>query len=152
MGFDADTALLKRLELNAEILDSGCCGMAGSFGFQSGDHYDVSLKVGNMVLLPAVQRASTDTLVLADGFSCREQIAQTTNRQGLHLAQVIQMALHHGEDGIRGAFPERRCMKQAEFHGRLSSGDWTLLVAVGAVLAGGLALKKLAERRRSRRE
>jgi len=148
MGFDADAALLKRLELDAEILDSGCCGMAGSFGFRPGDHYDVSMKVGDMVLLPAVRRASSDTLVMADGFSCREQIAQTTNRQGLHLAQVIQMALHHRDHGPRNAFPERQIVNSREFHGPLSARESTLLIAMGALAVAGLMLRRLARHRR----
>ncbi|HEX5464934.1 MAG TPA: FAD-binding and (Fe-S)-binding domain-containing protein [Burkholderiales bacterium] len=93
MHMDADKALFGRLGLDYEILDSGCCGMAGSFGFEKGK-YDLSLKIGERVLLPAVRQASGDTLIIADGFSCREQIIQTTSRTPLHLAQVLQMALH----------------------------------------------------------
>jgi hypothetical protein len=70
--------------------------MAGSFGFEK-DHYDVSIKCGERVLLPAVRAAAKDTLIIADGFSCREQIAQATGRQALHLAQVIQLALRGGQ-------------------------------------------------------
>ncbi len=91
-----EQAVLAKLGLDVEVLDSGCCGMAGSFGFEK-DHYDVSIKVGERVLLPAVRDAAEDTLIIADGFSCREQIAQTTDRRALHLAQVIQMAMH--QDG-----------------------------------------------------
>ena len=72
---------------------SGCCGMAGAFGFEK-DHYDVSIKVGERALLPTVRSAGEDTLIIADGFSCREQIAQATDRHALHIAQVIQMAIH----------------------------------------------------------
>jgi len=93
MKMKAEKAVLTKLGLDFEILDSGCCGMAGSFGFEK-DHYDVSIKVGERVLLPAVRNASKDTLIIADGFSCREQIAQATGRRALHLAQVIQMAMH----------------------------------------------------------
>src|SRR5205823_4090360 len=81
--------------LDVTVLDAGCCGMAGSFGFEK-DHYDVSIKCGERVLLPAMRAAARDTLIIADGFSCREQIAQMTDRQALHLAQVIQMALRGG--------------------------------------------------------
>jgi len=91
-----EQAVLAKLGLDVEVLDSGCCGMAGSFGFEK-DHYDVSIKVGERALLPAVRDAAEDTLIIADGFSCREQIAQTTDRRALHLAQVIQMAMH--QDG-----------------------------------------------------
>ena len=65
--------------------------MAGSFGFEA-EHYDVSVAVGERVLLPAVRAAGADTLIIADGFSCREQIAQLTGRRALHLAQVAAAA------------------------------------------------------------
>ena len=71
------------------MLDSGCCGMAGYFGYEKGDHYDVSIKAGERVLLPAVRNAAETTIIIADGFSCREQIEQETDRKGLHLAQVL---------------------------------------------------------------
>ena len=85
--------VLRGLGLDVEILDSGCCGMAGAFGFERGERYQVSLKVGELVLLPAVRNAPADALLVADGFSCREQIAQTTDRRALHLAEVLQMSL-----------------------------------------------------------
>jgi hypothetical protein len=76
--------------------------MAGAFGFER-EHYDVSLACGERVLLPAVRAASDDVLIVSDGFSCREQIAQTTERRALHLAEVLQLALHAGETppGVR---------------------------------------------------
>jgi Fe-S oxidoreductase len=92
MGMGSDESVLSKLGLDFETVDSGCCGMAGSFGFEK-EHYDVSLSLGELVLLPAVRKAAEDTLIVANGFSCREQIAQTTGRQALHLAQVIQMAM-----------------------------------------------------------
>jgi Fe-S oxidoreductase len=95
MKFTDEDMLLRKLGLDFEVLNSGCCGMAGSFGFEAG-HYDVSVAVGERVLLPAVRRSDTETLVIADGFSCREQIAQGTGRGALHLAQVLQMALREG--------------------------------------------------------
>jgi hypothetical protein len=70
--------------------------MAGAFGFER-EHYDVSIKCGERVLLPAVRAADANTLIIADGFSCREQIVQRTNREALHLAQVIVMALRTNE-------------------------------------------------------
>jgi FAD/FMN-containing dehydrogenase/Fe-S oxidoreductase len=89
----ADTGkVLGALGLDVEVLDSGCCGMAGSFGFEAGERYEVSMKVGEQVLLPAVREAPEDALIVANGFSCREQIAQGTGRRALHLAQVLQMA------------------------------------------------------------
>jgi hypothetical protein len=66
--------------------------MAGSFGFEK-EKYEISLAIGELELLPTIRKAPPDYLIIADGFSCREQIAQCTGRQTHHLAQVIQMAL-----------------------------------------------------------
>jgi Fe-S oxidoreductase len=96
LGFDAEEAMLQRAGLDFTVLDSGCCGMAGAFGFEKGDHYDVSIACGERVLLPAVRSAPADALIVADGFSCREQIAQTTTRRAVHLADVLAMALDGG--------------------------------------------------------
>jgi FAD/FMN-containing dehydrogenase/Fe-S oxidoreductase len=112
MGMNAEQKILSRLGLDFEILNAGCCGMAGAFGFEK-DHYDVSIKAGERVLLPAVRSAAKDTLIIADGFSCRTQIEQTTDRRALHLAQVIQMAMHDGTSGPAGDYPETKYMAQA---------------------------------------
>jgi Fe-S oxidoreductase len=106
MRMHADQKLLDRLGLEHELLDSGCCGLAGSFGFEAA-HYDVSMACGEDALLPLVREQDARTLVLADGFSCRNQIAHGTERRGLHLAQVLQMALREGSAGPPGAPPER---------------------------------------------
>jgi Fe-S oxidoreductase len=68
--------------------DSGCCGMAGSFGFKP-EHYAASLKIGEAVLLPAVRAAAAETIIVSNGFSCREQIEQLSRRRTLHLAEVL---------------------------------------------------------------
>jgi len=99
MGTDAEQAVMDELGLEAEVLDSGCCGMAGSFGFERGDQYDVSVAAGERVLLPAVRAADPDTTLVADGFSCREQVFQGTGRRPLHLAQVIARALADRDGG-----------------------------------------------------
>ncbi len=91
-GFGADSTLLARMGIDNTTLDSGCCGLAGNFGFERG-HYDVSVAAGEQVLLPAVRSAAADTRILADGFSCRTQIAQQTPRSGTHLAELIAQAL-----------------------------------------------------------
>jgi len=106
-----EEAVLKKLGLDYTVLDSGCCGMAGSFGFEK-DHYDVSIKCGERVLLPAVRNADKNTLIIADGFSCREQIAQTTDRRALHLAQVIQMALQQDDTAVTKEYPETTYLPQ----------------------------------------
>jgi FAD/FMN-containing dehydrogenase/Fe-S oxidoreductase len=91
-GMTGDLALLARLGVDAKLLDAGCCGMAGAFGFDP-RHYELSLKIGELGLLPEVRRAAADTMVVACGYSCREQIAQCTEREGLHLADVARLAL-----------------------------------------------------------
>ncbi len=91
--FDYEIDILKRLGLDFQILDSGCCGMAGSFGFEK-EHYDISLKAAERVLLPAIRNADPETLIIANGFSCKEQIEQATGRKVLHLSQVLKMALN----------------------------------------------------------
>ncbi len=91
MRFDAEEAVLRKIGLELEHPDSGCCGMAGAFGFER-EHYDISMRVGERVILPAVREAGEDTLIIANGFSCREQIAQATGRQPLHLAEVLKLA------------------------------------------------------------
>ncbi|HEY3519735.1 MAG TPA: heterodisulfide reductase-related iron-sulfur binding cluster, partial [Rhodanobacteraceae bacterium] len=95
MGHKADREILEQTGLQVEVLDSGCCGMAGSFGFEQ-HKYEMSQTIGERVLLPRVRKADAGTLVIADGFSCREQIRQGTQRETLHLAQVLQRALHQG--------------------------------------------------------
>jgi Fe-S oxidoreductase len=92
LGFDADRSLMTAAGIAATVPDSGCCGLAGNFGFERG-HYEVSAAVGERVLLPAVRAASSDTAIVADGFSCRTQIAHGTSRQPVHLAQVLAAAL-----------------------------------------------------------
>ncbi|HEV8581416.1 MAG TPA: FAD-linked oxidase C-terminal domain-containing protein [Thermoanaerobaculia bacterium] len=97
LRFGDTEKVLRGLGLDLEVLDSGCCGMAGSFGFEAGEHYEVSVKCGEQLLLPTVREAPEGVLVVASGFSCQEQIAQGAGRHALHLAQVLQMAL--GERG-----------------------------------------------------
>jgi len=92
-GTADDQKLLGRLGLDARLLDSGCCGMAGAFGFERGEHHAVSVQCAERVLAPEVRRAAADTLILADGFSCREQIRHLTGRRALHLAEVLAGAV-----------------------------------------------------------
>jgi FAD/FMN-containing dehydrogenase/Fe-S oxidoreductase len=92
-GITADATLLDALGLDWRELDAGCCGLAGSFGFRDGEPYDVSVAAGERVLLPAVRSASQDTILLADGFSCRTQVADLQSgpapRRPLHLAELL---------------------------------------------------------------
>jgi Fe-S oxidoreductase len=89
---EAEEELLRRAGLELQTPETGCCGMAGAFGFER-EHHDLSVQVGERVLLPAVRALADDALVVADGFSCREQIAHLTERRGLHLAEALHMSL-----------------------------------------------------------
>ena len=88
LGDAPDRALAAQAGLDLNVLDSGCCGVAGNFGFEAG-HYEMAQAAGERVLLPAVRAASPETIVLADGFSCRTQIRQSTDRDAHHLAEVL---------------------------------------------------------------
>ncbi|HET9752418.1 MAG TPA: hypothetical protein VFP52_05635, partial [Myxococcales bacterium] len=91
LGWEKEEKLIRDLLPGCEIVDSGCCGMAGSFGYEA-DKYDVSMKVGERRLLPKVREAGAEALIVADGFSCQGQI-ETQGRKALHVAQVLQMAI-----------------------------------------------------------
>ncbi|WP_406692239.1 FAD-binding and (Fe-S)-binding domain-containing protein [Saccharopolyspora sp. ID03-671] len=91
-SWDPDRALLERLGVDLDVISAGCCGLAGNFGFEPG-HWDVSQACAERELYPKVREAAEDTLVLADGFSCRTQIAQGTERRATHLAELLRDAL-----------------------------------------------------------
>jgi FAD/FMN-containing dehydrogenase/Fe-S oxidoreductase len=88
MKMTDEVTILRRTGADVTLLDSGCCGMAGPFGFER-DKFAVSQALGERVLLPAVRGATPETLLVADGFSCREQIAQNTARRAVHFAEII---------------------------------------------------------------
>ena len=93
VGSGPSLRLLRAIpELQVEEVDSGCCGMAGSFGFEK-EHYDLSLAIAERRLAPAVRALPPDALVIASGVSCRQQIAHTTGKKPLHPAEVLQEAL-----------------------------------------------------------
>ena len=92
MKMTDEESLLRKMGAHVTAPDAGCCGMAGPFGFDA-EKFDVSMAIGERVLLPAVRNSSSDTIVLSDGFSCREQIYQGTGRKALHLAEVIKLAM-----------------------------------------------------------
>jgi FAD/FMN-containing dehydrogenase/Fe-S oxidoreductase len=83
-----DMALLRATGAHVELLDSGCCGMAGPFGFEK-DKFSVSQTLAERVLLPAVRAAASDTILVTNGFSCREQIKQNSPRHAVHIAEVL---------------------------------------------------------------
>jgi Fe-S oxidoreductase len=133
MKMTAEQELLQKIGLDFEILDSGCCGLAGSFGFEK-EHYDISMKVGERRLLPAARDAEKDTLIISDGFSCKTQIEHATNRRALHTAQVIRMAMQHGRSGPEGDYPERN-YPDVVLNG--NKPGLKAAAAVGAAVAGG---------------
>jgi Fe-S oxidoreductase len=92
MKMNDEESLLRKMGADLCSIDSGCCGMAGPFGFEK-DKFALSQAVGDRVLLPAVRSAEPDTLIISDGFSCREQIFQATERRAIHLAEALQFAL-----------------------------------------------------------
>jgi Fe-S oxidoreductase len=92
MKMGTEEAVLQRMGVDYQMPAQGCCGMAGAFGFEK-EKYDVSIAIGELELLPAVRNLSTESLIIADGFSCREQIEQCTGRHALHLAEVVHMGL-----------------------------------------------------------
>jgi FAD/FMN-containing dehydrogenase/Fe-S oxidoreductase len=133
MKLDGEEATLKNLGLDFEVLKDTCCGMAGSFGFEA-EHYEVSQAVGEHGTLPKVRQADDEMLIITDGFSCRQQIEQGTERKPLHLAQVLQMALHQGQ-----------LPADTEQHRRLTRAE--LVVTVGAAALGGWLLGRWLARR-----
>ncbi|WP_031172247.1 FAD-binding and (Fe-S)-binding domain-containing protein [Streptomyces durhamensis] len=143
MKFDADRELMRRAHLDAEVLDEGCCGLAGNFGFERG-HHDVSLAVAEQGVLPAVRAAAPDSLVLADGFSCRTQIEEGgTGRRALHLAEVLALGL---DGNLPSDHPERLADRPPE---PSRTARWAT-TAAAAALPAGVALGLRLVRRRSR--
>ncbi|MDP9409966.1 MAG: FAD-binding protein [Actinomycetota bacterium] len=145
VGMQAEHQLYEKMGLDFEALDSGCCGLAGSWGFEE-DKHELSMKIGERRLLPAARDADGDTIIMSDGFSCKTQIQQgDTGRRGLHTAQVIKMALDHGSGGTpRGERPEQG-YPDVVLDGR--SPDLKIAATVGATLAGGALAWRLAKSR-----
>ncbi|HTV21266.1 MAG TPA: FAD-linked oxidase C-terminal domain-containing protein, partial [Polyangiaceae bacterium] len=136
MRFEDESAVLKALGLDAEVLASGCCGLAGSFGFER-DKYAVSHACGERVLFPRVRDASDQALIIADGFSCRTQIEHGTGRRALHLAEVMALAIDVGPEGPpRSERPETAWMAERDRVARRSM--WR--AAIGSALVLGMLL------------
>jgi len=144
MKMTAEESLLRRLGVDFQSPAPGCCGMAGSFGFER-DKYDVSAAIGELELLPAVRNAPKDWLIIVDGFSCREQIAQGTARHALHLAEVLQMALNPASEAASDPHPESLLIRQrnAEVQASMKRAG----IGLGALATGGLLLWQLTRNR-----
>jgi Fe-S oxidoreductase len=132
MRLNDEEAVMKKMGLDYKVLAAGCCGMAGSFGFEE-DKYETSVAIGDRAVLPAVRQAGLATLVMADGFSCKEQIAQQTPRHALHLAEVMQMAIDQG-DALPTMYPEQASVRkrtEAQRRSMVKAG-----IVTGAIIAG----------------
>jgi FAD/FMN-containing dehydrogenase/Fe-S oxidoreductase len=92
LGYSAETELLAKAGVDMTALPAGCCGLAGNFGFER-EHYEVSQALAERALLPAVRAADDSTVVVADGFSCRTQVAQGSDRTAVHIAEVLAAGL-----------------------------------------------------------
>ncbi|HEY9179425.1 MAG TPA: FAD-linked oxidase C-terminal domain-containing protein, partial [Candidatus Baltobacteraceae bacterium] len=143
----SETHVFGQMQMDFEQLDSGCCGMAGAFGFEK-SHYDMSIKCGERRLLPKVRDAKPETIVVADGFSCREQIMQTTDRQALHPAEVMKLALDDRGYSRDDAYPELRFMPDKEKKRReIILRGYAVLGAVSIAAAAAGALAYLGRRK-----
>ena len=136
-----EIAVLQKLGMTVDAPETGCCGMAGSFGFEE-NHYDVSMKCGERVLFPAIREATKETVIVADGFSCREQIEGGTDRRALHLAQVLQMALHEGREERVGLPPEAGYPGVVDAPRSPSRAFWVVTLMGAAMLAWRLVYRK----------
>jgi FAD/FMN-containing dehydrogenase/Fe-S oxidoreductase len=133
-GISSEQKLLEAMLLEVEAPDSGCCGMAGSFGFEA-SHYDISIACGERVLLPEVRKAGPETVVVADGFSCRTQIQQGgTGRQAVHVAQVLQRALRPADAAPRPPTASKRGRKALA----LAVGGVAVLLASWSLAGWGI--------------
>jgi Fe-S oxidoreductase len=139
---DCDRRVLERLGVDVEVLDSGCCGLAGSFGYEAGEKYDVSVKAGERLLLPAVRDAAPETMIVTDGFSCRSQIEHGTNRGAMHLARVVQAALRGAGDGPASPYPERAAPAMDGPAPSRTAPRAAAAIAIGAAIAGGAAARR----------
>jgi FAD/FMN-containing dehydrogenase/Fe-S oxidoreductase len=132
--------LLEHAGLQPEVLDSGCCGLAGSFGYER-EHHDISMQIGERVLLPEVRKADPDTIVVADGFSCRQQIAHGSSRKAMHTAEVLQMALRSQQTPV--ALPKkRRFIEQGRTQPESGLGVSGIFLGVGILAVAGYLLAR----------
>ncbi len=92
LGFKTEESLMKRMQIDFKEPEPGCCGMAGSFGFEP-SHHDLSMKIAERSLLPAARSEDPNTLIIADGFSCRTQIQQGSGHRPMHIAEVVRSGI-----------------------------------------------------------
>jgi len=142
MGTHQDVSLLRQMGVEVETIEATCCGLAGSFGFEAGERYEVSVKAGEGEhgVLPKVRGADLQTIVVADGFSCQTQIEQLTDRGAVHLSQLLAMALRGGSKTVP---PESDMKRDGHTRDRRKAR-----LAIGAALAGATVVAGRAARKR----
>ncbi len=151
-GIDPDRKLLEQMGVSVHPLTGGCCGLAGSWGFENGK-YHISLDCGEQALLPAVRSADPATLIVADGFSCKTQIAQAqAGRRALHVAQVMKLARDHCSD-VRtdGSSPPERAHERALDGLRPPAGAVRRAARIGIPVAAAAGTAALVTRWLTRR-
>ena len=148
MKMTAEEAVLRHLGVDFRSPAPGCCGMAGSFGFEP-SKYDISIAIGELELLPAVRQAPPDWLIIADGFSCREQIAQGSPRRALHLAEVLQMALDvtAADPSLPQSRPYPESARSRRREAEISQSMKRAGLGLAALAAGGALLWELSRKR-----
>ena len=138
----AESHAFDQMQLNAQFPDTGCCGMAGAFGFEA-DHYTMSKTCAERKLLPAVREASPQTIIVADGFSCREQIEQLSDRKALHPAEVFKLAVDRRGIDREEAYPEQLFFPDEDARRRkIVTGGYLVIAAAVAVGTAALLLRK----------
>jgi hypothetical protein len=126
--------MFEAMGLELQSNPTGCCGHAGAFGYEA-EHYPVSMTIAEQALLPAVRRAGSDTLIIADGFSCREQIRHGAGRNALHPVEVLEIALRHRRIASVHEIEQRFRQPAATAQPAVAAAALTALAA-----AGGLAM------------
>lgn len=143
LDWGGEQKTLDKMGVEKDIPEDGCCGMAGAFGFET-EHFEVAQKCGERVLLPKLEKTDKSTLVIADGFSCREMISQNTDRHALHMAEVIRMAMREGPAGTPGKYPERKNITDPDPAAKVRPLVWA---GVG-LLAAALMVRAFACRKK----
>jgi hypothetical protein len=143
LGAEAEHQVLREMGLKLEEPAVGCCGHAGAFGYEA-EHYPVSIEIAEQVLLLAIRRTGAETIVIADGFSCRRQISDGAGRWAMHPAEIIALALDAKRSGVPELVDERRYLEPPA-----EPPKGTALAA--AVAGAGLLVALLVSRRTPKR-
>ena len=144
MRLKEEKSVMEKAQLQYRVLESGCCGMAGAFGYEE-DKYQVSVACGERMLLPEVRKTPVSAVIVADGFSCKEQIAQETNRHALHLAEVLRLGINGERDHLPVMFPERHFIEPRK------SAQKRSMIRAGVITALAFSVLGLTWLRRRRR-